>query len=120
MKPLTMILAGAALAASLATAHAAQWTRNSDGTLSCPGSYPAIGAHGQTIIVCPPDPITRKQADEYDRHWLERHDAEEARMAEQTRRQQAAGRQQIIDTCTHPDPSINQAWCANELARIGH
>jgi hypothetical protein len=73
------LLAAILAVGAIATAQAAQWTRNPDGSLSCPGSYPAIGARGQTIIVCPPDPISKQQADEYDRGWLKAREAEEAR-----------------------------------------
>ena len=116
-----ILLAGVLAVGTIATAQAAHWTRNPDGSLTCPGSYPAIGAHGQTIIVCPPDPVTREQADAYQREWLKAHDAEAARQAEQRRSAEASARAGIIATCTNPDPSVNRAWCANEMARVnGH
>jgi hypothetical protein len=117
MRKLAILTAmGIALAAPVA--YAAHWERLPNGALVCRGSYPGIGAHGQLIEVCPPDPISKEQADQYRREYNEREAAEEARLAESRKAEAAEHRAGIIAACTNPDPSINLAWCADEMAQL--
>lgn len=117
MKPVTILLAAAALAASVVTARA-EWIRKPDGSLFCPGSYVVHRLNGEPVIVCPPAPISQRQADDYQREWQRNHDANEAAARSRALDSAARERESIRATCAKPDPSINQAWCANELARV--
>jgi hypothetical protein len=114
----TILAAALAFAAVTPTAEAAQWTREPDGRLTCPGSYPVYRWNGQIVIVCPPDPITPQRRDDLLRQYNARVAAEAAHMDELSRRNKASERAGILKTCARPDPSINTAWCANEIARL--
>ena len=71
MRKLAML---AMVAFDASVAHAAHWERLPNGALVCRGSYPGIGAQGQLIEVCPPDPISReeleRQRQEYDDYLI--------------------------------------------------
>ena len=76
------IAAGAsALVLAIATAASghAQVTMQPGGGVSCPGAYYAQRLDGRMMIMCPPPPVTKQQADQYGRQWLKAHDAEAAR-----------------------------------------
>jgi len=79
----TLAIAAGASALILAIATAAsgqaQVTMHPDGGVSCPGAYYAQRLDGRMMIMCPPPPVTKQQADEYGRQWLKAHDAEAAR-----------------------------------------
>jgi len=74
----TPLLAAALAIATIATAEA-QYTMQPNGGVSCPGAYYAQRLDGRMMIMCPPPPVTKQQADEYGRQWLKAHDAEAAR-----------------------------------------
>jgi|SRR5215469_4229683 len=115
------ILAACLTAATIASAKAQSpdlsLHQRPDGLWACPnGDLPSgdwrISCFGGAPRVSP------EQGKAMGDSWWRSHEAEAARMAEQTRQDQARGREAIIQTCTHPAPSINEAWCANQLARL--
>jgi hypothetical protein len=61
------MVVGIAFAAPVA--HAAHWERAPNGAWVCHGSYPGIGAQGQLIEVCPPDPISREELERQRREY---------------------------------------------------
>jgi hypothetical protein len=88
-----------------------------DGLWACPnGDLPS----GDWRISCfgGAPRLSPEQAKATAESWWRSHEAEAARMEEQSQKDEARGREIILKTCTHPDPSINEAWCANQLARL--
>jgi hypothetical protein len=74
----TAILAATLAIAAGASGHA-QVTMQPGGGVSCPGAYYAQRLDGRMMIMCPPPPVTKQQADEYGRQWWQAHDTEAAR-----------------------------------------
>ena len=64
-----VLAAAAMVAVTIAPVHASHWERRADGTLYCAGSYPGIGAQGQLIEVCPPDPISKEELERQRREY---------------------------------------------------
>jgi hypothetical protein len=88
-----------------------------DGRWACPnGDIPS----GDWRISCfgGAPRLSAEQGKAMAESWWRSHEAEAARQAEQSRQAKAKGREIILQTCTKPDPSINKAWCADQLAHL--
>ena len=114
---LAAVLAVTTIASAQAQAPDLSLHQLPDGRWACPnGGIPSgdwrISCFGGAPRVSPEQ--GKAMADS----WWRSHEAEAARQAEQSQRQRAIGREAILKTCTHPDPSINRAWCADQLAHL--
>lgn len=79
LRPIIRAAIRTAIALATVAAAAAQVTMHPGGGVSCPGAYYAQRLDGRLIIVCPPPPVSKQQADEYGRAWLKEHEEEAAR-----------------------------------------
>jgi hypothetical protein len=95
--------------------------QRADGLWVCPNDETRIIVNGDWRVVCftGVPSISMQEFNtlrEQDRQRRVRQDAEEASMAERRLKERADERATILKTCA--DPAINQAWCANEIARL--